>query len=46
MEFYEEIEYLIDILEKADSNINNTDTIDRLEKLLEEYAKKHQQQKV
>jgi len=46
MEFYEEIEYLIDVLKKPDSNINDIDALDRLEKLLEENAKKHHQRKV
>lgn len=42
MEFHEEIEYLIDILKKSDSNINDTVALDRLEKLLEEHVKKQQ----
>jgi|GEM_PF-3325184 len=46
MEFYEEIEYLIDLLEKNDSNINDTDRLNRLEKILEEYANKYHQQNV
>jgi len=46
MDFYEEIEYLIEVLNKSDSNINEIDALDRLEKLLEEYAKKHHQRKV
>jgi len=46
VKFYEEIEYLIDVLKNADSNSNDTDALDRLEKLLGEYAKKYQQQKV
>jgi len=46
MEFHEEIEYLIELLQKTDSNNNDIDTLDRLEKLLEEYAKGNQQRKV
>ncbi|WP_378954735.1 hypothetical protein [Pelosinus sp. sgz500959] len=46
MEFHEEIEYLIEILKKPTSNISDIDALERLEKILEEYAKKNQQQKV
>lgn len=45
MEIQEEIEYLIDILKNPDSDINDTDALNRLEKILEEYTKKHQQRK-
>lgn len=41
MDFYEEMDYLINILKNADSDKNNNDALERLEKILEEYVKKH-----
>ena len=45
MDFHEEIEYLIAILKKNDDNSSAVDTLDRLESLLEQYAKTYYNEK-
>lgn len=43
MEFHEQVEYLINLLKNNNSNSPDTEALDQLEKLLEEYAKNYKQ---
>lgn len=42
MEFYEEVEYLIKILQSSSKDSDTEITLNRLEKILEEYRMKRQ----
>lgn len=41
MEFHEKVEHLIDLLKNNNSNNYNTEALNQLEKLLDEYAKNY-----
>jgi hypothetical protein len=42
MDFCDEVEYLIDLLKNHNKDIDEIKILNRLEKILDEYAKKYQ----